>query len=920
MRREIIPFVLAAAATAIFFLSPPPGGWAPESENPARRLPDQPAQAISFHVLRHAGPGVHEIPTQYILDELAKIRSGKYGIGKTQLVSWNEAGPDNVGGRTRAILIDPTTSSTMYAAAVGGGVWKSTDAGANWSTTTDALGNIAFTTLAMAPGGSTTARTIYGGTGEGYFNIDAIAGAGLYKSFNSGGSWTQIQPTSVFGGNRYINKVAVDPTDSNYVYVAANNGLYRSANAGASFTAIGGFSGQVQEIAINPAGPDTMYVTVYGSGVYRCGAVKAASPSFTNVRSHTGQGRSTIELAPSKPSVLYALFTTSGGEPLAIEWSGNAGASWNAGTIPVNDDNNLSSFMNTQGWYDCTIAVNPSDEKRIYVGGVDSYTSGNGGSTWTKMTSWEGLNAPYSHADIHAISFVSSNSFYIASDGGISVTGNGGSSWSASNTGYNVTQFYYVAQSNTGATYIGGTQDNGTLKAAGGLSWNTIDGGDGGASLISHTNSNDMFSSYVFGYFFYSVNGGSSWSNAYPNTAGSNLNFLFIAPAEMSPSVATTVFLGGRIFYKSTNNGTSWSNLLTLTSSTRVSAIGLSVSADTILLGIENGSTRRSTNAGGSWVATTPTGATYITDAEIAFSNSNVAYVTANGYKSGQHVFKTTNLGSATPTWTDVSAALPALPAMSVGIDRYDPNHVLVGMEAGIFESTNGGSSWTAVNAGFAPGASTEDIDIRYDGNIIAGTHGRGAFTSAVPLPVELTAFRAARSGSSVKLFWNTATEKNNYGFNVQRWDGNQWIDIGFVEGDGTTDSPRSYSFTDPHPLPAGARYRLEQVDRDGTRAYSPERSVDMSLPEGLAILDVYPSPASASLGFSVQYFTPDDSGIRISVRDIAGRELYRREFPGDAAGIHSAQIPANTFPSGNYILMLSSATSSAIKLLCALR
>ena len=88
----------------------------------------------------------------------------------------------------------------------------------------------------MAPGGTTTTRTIYAGTGEGFSNIDAIRGAGLYTTTNSGASWTQIATGAAM--SYYINRIVVDPTDANYVYVATNDGLFRSTNGGTSWTAL----------------------------------------------------------------------------------------------------------------------------------------------------------------------------------------------------------------------------------------------------------------------------------------------------------------------------------------------------------------------------------------------------------------------------------------------------------------------------------------------------------------------------------------------------------------------------------------------------------------------------------------------------------------------------------------------------------
>jgi hypothetical protein len=105
------------------------------------------------------------------------------------LGTWQSLGPGNVGGRTRAIIIDPVTPNTMYAAGVAGGVWKSTDGGASWVALDDFMANIAVCSLAFEPGNS---NVIYAGTGEGFFNGDRVQGAGIFKSTDAGATWTRL--------------------------------------------------------------------------------------------------------------------------------------------------------------------------------------------------------------------------------------------------------------------------------------------------------------------------------------------------------------------------------------------------------------------------------------------------------------------------------------------------------------------------------------------------------------------------------------------------------------------------------------------------------------------------------------------------------------------------------------------------------
>jgi hypothetical protein len=908
------PLLLVSAllGTGLFFIS----GQREEShDTELDARPDMPGAAMQYYIMRHSGNPRGIIPTEYILAERQRfLKSG--GMGKNTAVNWTELGPDNIGGRTRGLLIDPSSPSILYAAAVGGGVWKSVNTGGSWSSTTDNLGNIAFCCLAMAPGGTTTTRTIYAGTGEGFSNIDAIRGAGLYKSTNSGTSWTQIATGAAM--SYYINRIVVDPTDANYVYVATNSGLFRSTNGGTSFSSIGTFANDVQDLAIHPTATDTLYVAVYANGVYKSADARATTPAFTQIRTHSGQTRTEIALSPSKPSVLYACFANASFEPAFIEGSGNGGVDWIAGSIPTNTDGALSSYMNTQGWYDNTIAVNPGNELLIYVGGVDSYKSSNGGATWGKMSSWQTLAAPYVHADIHDMQFQNDSTFYILCDGGVFRTANWGGSWTALNSGYNVTQFYYGSIANTGTVYIGGTQDNGTLKSTGGSTWTSIHGGDGGASIISHANSANMFCAYVFGALYYSTNSGSSWSTRSPPSAGGS-NYLFIAPAEQSPSTAATIVTGGWRVYRTTNSGSNWTNLYSIPSGGGlVSAIAISLTDDTLLVGTTAGKLYRSTNSGTAWADIGPGGLGYVTDAEIALSNGNAAYITVSGYGSGGHVFKTTDLGAATPVWTDISSALPALPVLSVAINRYDPAHLLIGSDAGVFESTNSGSAWVTVNGGFASAASVEDIDVRYDGTAIAFTHGRGAYVTTSALPIELASFEAHRNGDAVALAWRTFSEENSYEFVVQRDEGSGWHALASIPAAGASDKTQYYAWRD-HAAPATAlRYRLLQRDRDGASHLLPVRDVPALAAAPPMIL--YPNPANAGQAVLLRLERAPDTDAVIAIADATGRVVSRTGIAGRGNGGADLTLPVESLRPGVYYVSVHHGETTLVSKLAILK
>src|SRR5215204_43638 len=141
------------------------------------------------------------------------------------LGTWQAIGPGNVGGRTRALLIDPTNPDVMYAAAVSGGIWKTTNGGTSWLPLNDFLANIAVTCMACDP---SNPGTIYAGTGEGYFNVGAVRGAGMFKTTDAGAHWTRLPATISNSNFFFINDIVVSNSNAQHVYAATGTGVWRS--------------------------------------------------------------------------------------------------------------------------------------------------------------------------------------------------------------------------------------------------------------------------------------------------------------------------------------------------------------------------------------------------------------------------------------------------------------------------------------------------------------------------------------------------------------------------------------------------------------------------------------------------------------------------------------------------------------------
>jgi hypothetical protein len=168
-------------------------------------------------------------------------------------------------------------------------------------------------------------------------------------------------------------------------------------------------------------------------------------------------------------------------------------------------------------------------------------------------------------------------------------------------------------------------------------------------------------------------------------------------------------------------------------------------------------------------------------------------------------------------------------------------------------------------------------------------------------LPVELSSFEATAFGNSIQLNWQTETEVDNYGFDIERRIINQdWVKIAFVEGYGNSNSPKKYSFKDDR-LFGGSkfRYRLKQVDTDGTFAYSDEVEVGL-LPTEYSLFQNYPNPfnPSTTLRFTLAY----DNSVSINIYSVLGEKVMDLTNKKFAAGVHEIEFNGNELPSGIYL------------------
>lgn len=691
------------------------------------------------------------------------------------LGAWQSIGPGNVGGRTRALVIDPVDPNVMYSAGVAGGVWKTTNAGSSWTPLNDFLANIAVTVLAMDPSDH---NTLYAGSGEGFFNADGVRGAGIFKTIDAGAHWTRLASTASNSNFFFIADIVVSPANSQHVYAATRTGVWRSLDGGSTWTqaivsnAANGANGAMDLVMRTDQATDYIYAAVgtfARSHIFR-NTDAGGSGTWVDVFSDPVGGRTSLAIAPSNQNVIYAMVAciscgagTNPNFPSAnytdgllgvfrSQSSGNAG-SWTTQvrnnsanlqdtlllTNPVNGaftqcGFGTSQFLN-QGWYDNVIAIDPTDENKVWVGGIDLFRSDNGGVNWGVASYWwfQGNGTPPNngdpqlvHADNHVLVFhpnydgVTNQTLIVGDDGGIYKTDNaktgnvgyvngispsGGTItnaspicgneftpggfftvpspviWGSLNNGYAVTQFYHGLPYPNGQTYFGGAQDNGTNRgtdAAGPNAWARINGGDGGYVAVNPGNTNTIFFETTGLSLRRSINGGSSSASVISGITGDA--FPFITVFRMDPNNSTRLWIGGQFMWRTDNNAGSWIKT-SATAQTGGSITAMAIApgnSNVVIDGAASGQLRRTT------IATTASAASVL----------NTTWLQS---------FTPRGNGNGTISWVEYDPT--NINNVWATISNFNGTANANGTSAGhVFKSTNGGATWTLADGTQTPG------------------------------------------------------------------------------------------------------------------------------------------------------------------------------------------------------------------------
>jgi photosystem II stability/assembly factor-like uncharacterized protein len=650
---------------------------------------------------------------------------------------WDPVGPSNVGGRMTSVGCAPKKPNTIWAGAAGGGVWKSDDGGRQWRGLWHSQPTLNIGSIAVDPANP---AIVYCGTGEANLSADSYPGVGVFRSTDGGDTWQVLAPADTTGIPTRIGCLIVDPFDATHLCLGGvthatggSDGMFVSRDGGLSWgrqTFPGSGSYRCHAIVFHPTMRDTLFATIAARGA-QSGIWKSTNggASWTQLKNGLPSPeqieRTSLAIAASQPSVIYAISSAQDETVLGVFRSNDGGANWTniAGTHFAKEG---------QMSYGNTIAVHPANPDHVLCGGVDLHLTRDGGKTWVRTTKWDAERGKpnYAHADHHCLLMPVEQPglVYDMNDGGMDVSMDGGLTWANRSNGLAVSMFYDVdvAQSD-GRMFGGGMQDNGTNITLTGKpdDFVEITGGDGGWMLIDPKNTDHLYttSQNMTVNRFRKSDG---WKDASPPAKKSEQDAVWMVFLEFDPKDSRTVFAGGLRVWRTKDDGNKWLAVSPVLDGSPISAVEIAqADSNVVYVGTENGGIYRSLNGGNSWsgdLASPVLPGFTITRLLTSPTNAQIVYATVANFNA-RHVFRSKDGGQ---TWMDIDRGqLPDVPHHAIAIPRAKPMTLYVCSDAGVYVSTDAGDSWKSLTRNLPTVPIVDLVYHEADGTLTAASYGR---------------------------------------------------------------------------------------------------------------------------------------------------------------------------------------------------
>ncbi len=733
-------------------------------------------------------------------------------------------GPAVTGGRIHDIEALPGDPSTIYVASASGGLWKSTNHGTTWKPIFDHMPVSTFGDVAIAP---SDPNVIWAGTGEQNNRQSTSWGNGVYLSRDGGETWTHVGLVET----RHIGKIEVHPENPEIAYVAAlgnlwkanpERGVFKTKDGGKTWMKVlyvDSLTGAV-DLAMDPQNPNILYAATYqrlrrtwgfngggpGSAIYKTTDGGKTWKKLTNGIPKGDKGRIGLAVARSNPDVVYAIIEHA--KEKGVYRSNDKGETWQK----VNK-------LNPRPMYYSEIFVDPTDENRVYVLGVEFYRSDDGGKTFRQMPTRPTYDVGV-HSDHHALWIDPNNPEHLllGGDSGLYVSWDGGETFQRINN-IPIGQFYAIGfDMEEPYNIYGGMQDNHswmgpseTRRWIGIIDddWKQIGFGDGMYQQPDPTSTRYVYVLAQNGEFnrFDALTGDRLDIRPYPPEGEKPYRFDWVTPSLLSQHDPRTIYLGGNRLFISHDRGITWERTEDLTRQIERDSLYLMgvqgkekmlskndgtesygeivtiaespLDARILWVGTDDGNLQVSRDGGKSWanvagnVKGVPDG-TYVSRVIASVEAPGTAYVTFDAHRDGDfapYVFKTTDFGK---TWTKLTSGLPEDGSVNVIIEHPKaPNLLFLGTEHALFVSANGGQVWVKFAANL-PTTLYDDLKIHpRDNDLIVATHGRSIWILDDLTPLVEWARDEVGSGpyifaiqpATIFQYWKTTSYRSQFAF-----------------------------------------------------------------------------------------------------------------------------------------------------------
>lgn len=670
---------------------------------------------------------------------------------------WKSLGPKNIGGRTLCLAFHPDDPGVIYAGSASGGLWKTTSAGTGpnaWSYVPTGFPLLGVGAIAINP---YDPDIMFIGTGEVYNYFQASPGIinrttrgtygiGILKTTDGGLTWEKSLDWSqeeLTG----VQDIVINHENTETIYAATTRGLLRSYDGGENWSQVIDPKMAV-DIEMHPTDTLILYVTFGGyqspdAGVYRSKDGGQTFELLDNGIPSDYTGKTLLSVSQSNPDILYASVANAF-DSNNLYRSLNGGTSW--------EKMNEANVATYQGWYSHDVLIHPDNPNEVFQGGIDWYYSPDGGLSPTKLTYWYnwyfgqvpagGPEGPpdYVHADTHAAYFhpLIENHVYLATDGGIFVSADGGFTFEGRNGGYQTQQFYAnFSNSPLDSNFaIGGMQDNASALYLGDDDWYRVIGGDGMSTAIYALNDDIVFGSSQGLNLLRSLDGGLTFGGVTPDY-GSDAR-PFNGPYELCPSVPARMYAGTQRLFRSDDLGDNWNpvggqvdqgNMILKIAAGPQDADLIYISTVPVSGSTQPPRLKKSINAGGLWQNMAGLPDRVCTDIAIHPVSADTVFAVFSGYGT-PHVYRTLNGGV---NWAPLEQGVPDLPVNTILFDPNIPGRMFLGNDIGVYESTDLGESWAPFGEGLPDAVLAMDLCISPQNNKLRlATHGHGVYEASL--------------------------------------------------------------------------------------------------------------------------------------------------------------------------------------------